>query len=280
MLQYFSAVLPRAKNLGALGGWRNRALSRSVRRGTLLLGELKRPTTVGRLQTLLRSALKTRGLVATTGREYVRGWVRPLSKEEFETAVEQAEDGERRVVRERPPQFAALARDALGCARGADLHARDAELAGMAAGAKRSRTKRSAMAAAVVTEGPGPELQPLPKRRPCPSPVPVAVACLERRRELLRELEEDVNLPARRKSMVSEGIPPLPRGDLTLLQVAQYPEASLGHSDPVLQSHLRDDALLVDPGFAAALARVVQTHEDGEAAAPSASAGLSAPRLR
>jgi hypothetical protein len=268
---YFSASLPRHEDLAKLETWQRRALSRSVRLDTVLLGELKQPATVQRVQTLLKHALVVRGLAGV--RKYTRGWVRHISKDDFEKAL--AEQKTEEQVADKPPRFAALARDLLHCCRHAKQTAsRDADLAGIAAAAKKKRST-----ATVVTEGPGPEAWPMPKRQRNFGPLPVA-ASLERRKELLRELEEEVELPARRKSLLAEAIPPLPSSDLTLAQVARNPDYS--HSDQSLLAHLPDGALLLDRGFAATLQHLAQAREQDipAAAAPSVLAGLVAPRLR
>jgi hypothetical protein len=252
---YFSAALPKHGELAKLESWQRRAMSRSVRRGTVLLGELKHPATVQRVQTLLQAAMATRGLAEK--HVYTRGWVRHISKEEFEKGLA----AEPKKTADEPPLYAALARDLLHCSRNhaKQIASRDADLGCIAS----AGTKRPS-ATVVVTEGPGPEVWPMPKRARNPEPSP-AIASLERRRELLRELEDEVNLPARRKSMVAEGIPPLPSSDLTLAQVALYPEANYGHSDMALRKHLREDALLVDPTFASVVEHLVRARETGPA---------------
>jgi hypothetical protein len=268
--QFFSITLPESTHLDSLLTWERRAFLRSVRRGELLLGELKRPATIKRVQTLLLSAFKFRNL--TFSEERTCGWVRGLTKEEYEKAVQAvqaAQEGHAGTKDlARPPQFLALAKDlvhfccpqrseALPFTQTAYVRPGQTELEPLPKQwpvkppAKRVRT--------TIVEGPGPaELEPLPKQTPQKKKPRVAAASLERRSELVRELlEEVVDVSTCRRHAVLKGIPPLPRLDLPLSQVASNPEADIGHSDPVLKAHLGDEELLVDPSFAAVVEHVV-----------------------
>jgi hypothetical protein len=239
-MEFFSATLP--PGASDLEGWQRRALKRGVRRGRLLLGELKQPASVNRVQALLLSALAKRG---AGKRQYTRGWVHPLSKEEFESELGEA------TPPQKPRQFAALARDLVACcAPDKLLQSRNSDLAGLQV-ATRAKRERA--------QGAPDPTEPLPKRA-APEPRPVS-ASLERRRELLVLLAESEAQEAR-KSLIAKAIPPLPRPELTLLRALEYPEANLGHSDPAVRQHLGDDELLVDPVFAAAVKRAHQGEQE------------------